>query len=453
MLKTRVPSVPEVVSRRARGAILRSLTAQLIDLIRSKPVEHEDLIAASHFVLDTVACVIGGQTSPPGRILLEWFEDTAGDPGRAAFLTSGLAHILEIDDLHKDSVTHPGCVVIPPAWYLAQRLGASGREFLTAVLHGYEAVTRVGMAVGPAHYKLWHNTSTCGPFGAAMAVATLLELDHEQTVWALGNAGTQSCGLWQFLPDNAMSKHLHTARAAEAGFMAASLAARGFTGAERILEGEQGFFRALCPDPIPDALLAEPDELWQLRRTSMKPWPCCRHTHPAIDAALELHRAMGAQSPVSVQVQTYQTALDVCDRSSPETLYTAKFSLQHCVNVALSDGRVDFESFDDAQRARFATVSSDTTLSTAPEFDEAYPRRWGAAVSVTLPSGEVMSAARRDCKSDPELPLSPQEITEKAQMVMRQGDNKEGVPIEQILNLPQAHETPGFPLRVTGGVQ
>ena len=96
---------------------MTSLTGNLIDLIRSKPVQDDDLIAASHLVLDTVACVIGGQASAPGRILIEWFEEVGRDSGRDAFLASGLAHILEIDDLHKDSVTHPGCVVIPLAWH------------------------------------------------------------------------------------------------------------------------------------------------------------------------------------------------------------------------------------------------------------------------------------------------------------------------------------------------
>jgi len=431
---------------------LRSLTTELADLIRSKPVAQEDLVAAAHFVLDTVACVIGGQTSTPGRMLLEWFQNAGRDPGRHAFLASGLAHILEIDDLHRDSITHPGCVVIPLAWHLAEQQGASGQEFLTAVLYGYEAGTRVGMSVGPSHYKTWHNTSTCGPFGATMAAATLLKLDQEQTVWALGNAGTQSCGLWQFLPDKAMSKHLHTAHAAEAGFTAASLAAHGFTGADHILEGEKGFFRALCPDPEPDVLVGEPDAPWQLRRTSIKPWPCCRHTHPALDAALELHHLINGEKPISVDIQTYQVAIDVCNQPSPDTLYAAKFSLQHCVNTALSDGKVSFESFDASQRDRFAAFSKNTTLSVTPEFNDAFPQRWGAAVTTTLPSGKVISAMRRDCKGDPESPLSHNEISEKAQMVMGQGGQKKGSVelIKKILDLPQAPKMPRFPLHATG---
>ena len=429
---------------------MTSLTGHLIDLIRSKPVQDDDLIAASRLVLDTVACLIGGQTSAPGRILLEWFEEVGRDSGRDAFLASGLAHILEIDDLHNDSVTHPGCVVIPLAWHLADREASSGREFLTAVLHGYEAMTRIGMAVGPAHYKVWHNTSTCGPFGAAMAAATLLGLDNEQAIWALGNAGSQSCGVWQFLPDGAMSKHLHTARAAEAGYVAATLAARGFTGAEHILEGEQGFFRAFCPDPDTDAVLADSEAPWQLTRTSLKPWPCCRHTHPAIDASLALHPDIGDQPLSRVEIRTFQAALDVCDRPAPLTSYAAKFSLQHCVNVALSDGEVGFESFDDVYRARLAESSSNTNVTATPEFDDAYPGRWGAAVSATLASGEVITAVRKDCKGDPKSPLSPQEIVEKAHRVARHGDqeNDPSSLIEQVLSMPQASRMPPFPLPV-----
>src|SRR5690606_14080258 len=126
---------------------------------------------------------------------------------------------------------------------------------------------RVGMAVGPAHYRVWHNTATCGPYGSAMAAAELLGLDDVQAVHALGNAGTQSAGLWQFLETGAMSKHLHAGRAAEAGIVAAELAARGFTGAPAILEGEKGFFAGACPDARPEALLADPAAPWQLRLT------------------------------------------------------------------------------------------------------------------------------------------------------------------------------------------
>jgi 2-methylcitrate dehydratase PrpD len=434
--------------------MLESLTSKLINLIDSKPILDSDLAAASRFVLDTVACVIGGQNSVPGNILKDWFNGADRGTGSDVFLASGLAHILEIDDLHRDSVVHPGCVVIPLAWHLSARLGKSGREFLEAVLHGYEAVTRIGMAVGPAHYKVWHNTSTCGPFGAAITASKLLGLNHEQTVWALGNAGTQSCGLWQFLPDEAMSKHLHTARAAEAGYTAATLAARGFTGAEFILEGKQGFFRALCPDAKPEAVLAAPKAPWQLTQTSIKPWPCCRHTHPAIDAALELHSSIDQQLSYKVDVETFQAALDVCNRPLPQTAYTAKFSLQHCVNIALVDGVVDFESFNESQRTRLSKASANTSVRATPEYSDAFPERWGATVRVTSPSGDVITATRKDCKGDPQSPLSPQEIELKAQMVLSNAAPAKTSRnlISQVLSLSDAQKMPVFPLSTLGEI-
>src|SRR5262249_53218619 len=207
-------------------------------------------------------------------------------------------------------------------------------------LAGYEASTRIGNAVGKAHYKVWHSTSTCGPFGSAMAAAELLGLDEAQCVSALGNAGTQACGLWEFLAAGAMSKHLHTARAAEAGLLAALLAREGFTGPDTILEGEKGFFRGLCPDPTPEAVLAEPEAPWQLTLSSIKPWPCCRHTHPTIDAAIALHNQLGGRKIARVEVATYRAALDVCDRPAPQDPYSAKFSPQQCGGMPLRAGRL-----------------------------------------------------------------------------------------------------------------
>src|SRR5690606_12549585 len=127
-----------------------------------------------------------------------------------------------------------------------------------------------------AHYHYFHNTSTCGVFGATVVAGSLLGLSSEQFLHALGHAGTQSSGLWQCRLENAQSKQLHTGRAAQAGILAAQLAQHGLTGATRILEGELGFFHALCPDGDPDRLLADATDPWRIHGTSFKPWPACR---------------------------------------------------------------------------------------------------------------------------------------------------------------------------------
>ena len=406
----------------------QSLTEGLVQLIRAKPITQADYDAAALFTLDAVANILAGRNSAPGKVLLDWWQARASnevpEPSRLAFLMGALCHILETDDLHRESVVHPGCVVVPAVWALANKNMQSGHDVLRAVLQGFEATTRVGMAVGPAHYRIWHNTATCGPYGSAMAAASLFDLTDEQAVHALGNAGTQSAGLWQFLETGAMTKHLHAGHAAEAGLRAADLAVFGFTGPPEILEGEKGFFKAACPDAKPEMVLIDPDALWQLRRTSIKPWPSCRHTHPAIDAAEELRVALGTFDEADiheVEVGTYQAALDVCNRPVANSEYEAKFSLQHTVAATLLLPRVDFAAFDEESRARAASLALRVKPVTEDPYASAYPVNWGARVRVILKDGSEFETRRENAKGDPEAPLSKDDMVAKAEMLLAHG--------------------------------
>ena len=391
-----------------------ALVPSLTQLINRKRITIDDLRSAQLLVIDTIACAIAAFETEPARILARMPHNTLGDPMRRAFYFGGLSHIIEMDDLHRSSVTHPGTVVIPAAWAVAEAENLGGQAFLTAVLKGYEACCRIGNAVGKAHYKVWHNTSTCGPFGSAMAASSLYGLSEVQTIWALGNAGTQSSGLWEFMASGAMSKHLHTARAAESGLLAAYLAREGFTGPDTILEGEKGFFKALCPDPEPGRVLANADAPWELNSSSIKPWPCCRHTHPAIDAALELHSQIGSQTITQVDVFTYRAALNVCDRPMPNDSYSAKFSLQHCVAKALQDGEVKLDSFDESARQKTNVLRLKINLHFSNDIESRYPEAWGTDVHVTFVNGQKLEAKRKHTKGDPQNALSESELKNKA---------------------------------------
>jgi 2-methylcitrate dehydratase PrpD len=431
-----------------------SLTGELVRLIRKKQPGADDRERAALFVLDTLACAIGSLRSEPARILDAVAPMASGDVARRAFHLGGLSHIIEMDDLHRDSVTHPGCVVIPAAWAVAQARDIGGHAFLDAVLAGYEACCRIGMSVGREHYRVWHNTSTCGPFGSAMAVAELIGLSDEQAVWALGNAGTQSSGLWQFLETGAMSKHLHTARAAESGVLAALLAAEGFSGPPEILEGEKGFYAGLCPDPDPSAVTAGPERDWELTRTSIKPWPCCRHTHPTIDAALALHAELDGAPIATIEVGTYRAALDVCDRPDPQDPYSAKFSLQHCVAIALDEGAVGLDSFDADARARAAATRARVTTGLNGEIDRAYPGAWGTEVTVTTRDGRRLAALRRDAKGDPGNPVNAEDMVKKARALMTGNGMDEAASarlIDAILGLAEDRPVRGLGLFETVG--
>ncbi|MBL6942131.1 MAG: MmgE/PrpD family protein, partial [Rhodospirillales bacterium] len=408
-----------------------------------------DLDAAALFTLDAVANALAGRRTEPGKKLLALSErlNASADPGRMALLQGGLTHILEMDDLHRASVVHPGCVVVPAVFALAAETGVAGIEFLRAVLQGFEATCRVGMAVGQEHYRIWHSTATCGPFGSAMAASCLLELDEDACVDALGNAGTQAAGLWQFLDTGAMSKHLHAGRGAEAGVVAAELADLGFSGPPQILEGQRGLFAGACPDANPAALLAGPGQPWQLHETSIKPWPSCRHTHPAIDAALELSARIAPALIDTITVETYQAALDICDRPVPDSVYEAKFSLQHCVAAALNMGRIDFKVFEKQPRSEMADCRGRVTLRASDPYLSAYPKDWGAAVTLTMTDGVRLSAVRHHCKGDPEDCLSPDEMRAKARMLLEFGDVGEPEKlIDDILAMAHGGPPPVLPI-------
>jgi 2-methylcitrate dehydratase PrpD len=155
-----------------------------------------------------------GPDSGPSQILID---RSSSSPLVAAVANAAASHFAEQDDVHNGSVFHPAAVVFPPALAVAQAIGASGADLLTASVVGYEVGIRVGEFLGRSHYRIFHTTGTAGTIAAAAAVGWLLKLDATQMRHAFGSAGTQAAGLWEFLRTAADSKQLHTAHAAGAG--------------------------------------------------------------------------------------------------------------------------------------------------------------------------------------------------------------------------------------------
>ncbi|MSR35833.1 MAG: MmgE/PrpD family protein [Gemmatimonadetes bacterium] len=401
-----------------------SLSRALVTAVRALPVTDRDLRGAERFVRDWLGCTVAGRSGRPGIALVRYGKGQADLESRV-FLAAALAHVTETDDLHRASITHPGTVVVPTAVLLGRQLGVGGKAVLTAILAGYEVMLRVGEALGPRHYKIFHNTATAGVFGSAAAAASLLELSDEQWTWALGNAGTQAAGLWQFNEDATMSKPLHTGHAASAGLRAARLAREGFTGPARILEGNRGFFRGLCPDPNPDAVL-RPASGWKLHETSLKPYASCRHTHPVVDAALELRDQLAGTSfpgnDTRVAIESYAVAVGLNDDPDPGSPYAAQFSLQFCAATALLHGAPGLAAFEPAalQDADLRALLLRTSVAEDRALSAVYPASWGGTVEVTH-GGRAYRATRSAALGDPELPLSDAALDVKVRGLLEFG--------------------------------
>lgn len=363
-----------------------------------------------------VLTVIRAQGGSPQATLLATGEKTSC---LNAALVNGMAsHIIELDDVHRAAIIHAGAAVIPAALAVAEMRRAGGRELLAAIVTGYEVAIRVGEAVTPSHYYFWHTTGTCGTFGAAAAAGKLLDLTEEQLIWALGNAGTQAAGLWEFLADGAMSKHLHPGKAALNGVLAALLAKEEFTGATRILEGERGFCRATAAQfdlSRITAGLGRPP--YKVEENSFKIHASCRHTHPAVDVTLELAARNGIK-PVDVaniSVRTYGTALNITTNYQPATVYGAKFSLPFCVALALKNGRCGLADFTPAALAdpEIQELMSRVTLVLDDGLEARHPAHWPAVVEITDRSGQVYQGRTDFPRGDPENPVTTGELAAK----------------------------------------
>ncbi|KDB93386.1 MmgE/PrpD family protein, partial [Bordetella bronchiseptica] len=272
--------------------------------LRYEDIPPAVLRRAEDLFLDSLASILAGAGAPPVQAIARYaaamgpadgpsqnlVTRTGTTPLFAAMVNAAACHVVEQDDVHNGAVFHPAAVVFPPALAVAQALGRSGRDLLTAAVAGYEAGIRIGEFLGRSHYRIFHTTATVGPLAAAVTVGHLLRLDAAQMLHALGSAGTQSAGLWEFLRDAADSKQLHTAHAAAAGITAAYLAQDGFTGAQRILEGAQGLAAGMSSDADPSRLLDGLGQRWALAETSFKYHASCRHTHPAADALQHVMR-------------------------------------------------------------------------------------------------------------------------------------------------------------------
>lgn len=401
-----------------------------------RPVDQRARERAALAVLDWAGCAVAGAASPAGRMML----DRAGEDGEgrvslvgrdrrvsaaaAAAGNGALGNVLEMDDVDKRAVLHPGPTVIPAGLALAEEQGTTGAELLDAIVRGYEAVIRIGRATGPGHYRFWHTTATCGPFGAAAACASLLGLDSDGWRDALGLAGTTTGGLWQTRHEpRSMAKQWHAARAAQSGIEAACMARIGFTGPAFVLDGPQGLFAAACPDGDVEAVARDPDAGWAIHDVSIKPWGACRHAHAAIDAALLLRSKVDHAAISAIEVSSYPAAVDFCDKPDPKTVIEAKFSFQHAVAITLLDGPPPLAAFEPTAIARedVAALRRLTFVKADEPYAGAYPARYGAEVAVTLGSGEVVRAAAPDAWGDPENPVSRADVIAKARELIAWG--------------------------------
>jgi 2-methylcitrate dehydratase PrpD len=374
---------------------------------REKALEKEVIHHARRAVIDWHAALYPGMVVPPATLLEKAFAAESRSPRLKALIEGTAAHTVEVDDIFRDGIYHPGAPTIAAA------TAFSHKDYLRAVVVGYEISTRIGAAMGKAHYKHWHNTGTIGCFGAAAAAAEALKLERKQFAHALATVTTFAAGLQQAFRMDSMSKPLHAGRAAEAGVTAALAAREGVTGS---LDVMVGFAAAMGDKPDWEKGLATLGRDFHITQMTFKNHACCGHTFAAIDGALELKKRMQvkAEDIEQVEVATYKAGVEVAGYENPGTPAEGRFSLKYVVATALTHGSVRLAAFESARLNHPATkrVMERISVCVDPQLEAAFPAKRQARVAIRA-KGKREEWLQPTRVGDPDAPLSDRMLEEK----------------------------------------
>ncbi len=399
------------------GVSLTALPDRVVDSARLRIVDTlATVVAGAGMAMNQPYRSAVGRLSPPGQFLIPGI-DRALPLESAAEAMAALGHSTECDDGYRLGSVHPGIVVIPPTVLLAIEQRAHLGQLIEAVVAGYEACGLVAQAVHPvSRQRGFHNTGIAGVIGAAAASARLLALDAERTEAALGLAASGACGLFAFLHGGGDTKKLHAGHAAREGLRAARLAADGLDGPRDVLEGRDGFLQAFGGGTELD----DGESGWVIERCYTKPYACCRHLHPALDAARDALRALDTPAGTieRVEVETYAIAAE--HAHVPWTTPSqAQLSFGYCLAVGLLRGGIVPADMETAMREDpdVNRLAERVAVRTEPSLDRAYPRTRPARVTIRLADGRSVARSVDDPRGSPTNPLTRDELADKTRQL------------------------------------
>jgi 2-methylcitrate dehydratase PrpD len=389
---------------------------------------------ARRYLLDAIGSMIIGATKPWSQIAMDFSVNTGGAsagpctvvgstqataPQMAALANGTMGHGFEIDDVHDESLTHPGIVVVPAAMAVAEQQRISGAEFIMAVVLGYELNGRAGLGVGAVPHMLagFYPTGTSGVFGSAAAAARLLCRNAEQCSHAFGIAGSLASGIVEFSESGAMVKRLHAGRAAEGGVMAGYLASKGFTGPTTVLEGKFGFCRTFSNAPALDRLLEGLGTDYKIRQTTVKPYACCSDIHPVIDALLEIKgkHTFDPADVTHILVESTTKLFQLNNIDGTKSIMTAQYSVPFTAGIVLLHDICNPGTYQESllRSAPVAALQRKVEMRVDEEFDRMFPKAIAACVTVTMKDGSVYTATNRGALGSIHNPLSGKQIEDK----------------------------------------
>jgi 2-methylcitrate dehydratase PrpD len=332
IVTSRIESVPEDVRHEARRAMVNYVGCALGGSVDT--------------AVDRAIRALGPYSGKPTASILGRNERM--DPLHASLMNGISSHVYDYDDTTPKNYIHPTSPVASALFAYASANPTSGRDFMEAFILGFEAESRIGNAVYPAHYDVgWHITGTAGVFGAAAAIGKLLDLQGHEMIWAIGLAATQAAGLREMF--GSMAKAFHPGRAAQNGYAAALLANAGFTAGEHGLEGPRGFAAVQAAKYDLSKITARLGEDFDLRANTYKPFPCGIVNHPTIDGCIQIHdeHRPEPQKIAAVRLRVAPLVMDLCNQQGITKGLQGKFSVYHGAAIGLVRGKAGIREYTD----------------------------------------------------------------------------------------------------------
>jgi 2-methylcitrate dehydratase PrpD len=401
-----LPNPPPLAGKGMGGSAAAGATDALVrfvDGLRLDELTLEVCHYARRHLLDTVGVMIagaGGEVATRAEAMLASVRPAgnvavAGRARRAdlldaAFLGGTAAHGIELDDGYRQGSVHPGCAVVPALLALAQMKETSGKALITALVAGYETVTAIGRACHPdLRQRGFHPTGAVAVLGAAAAAGKLRGLSVVQLANALGLAASSAAGLFAFVNGGADIKRLHAGHAAREGLQAALLAEQGIEGPPHVIEARDGFMQAFAFGRVRSIELP-PAVPFGITDCYIKPYPCCRHIQPAVEALIGLltDEKIAADDVQRIDIETYRIAAEHAE-TGWDDFASAQLSFPYLIALALKFRAIKLEHFSEQQRRdpALAALAAKVRVTAPPAVDRLYPQLRPARVTLTTARG------------------------------------------------------------------
>jgi 2-methylcitrate dehydratase PrpD len=431
--------------------------ASFVSGFRYERIPADVLARIKLLVLDSLGCAIHGADLAWSRILREalaeldetksarvWGTTDRLSPPHAVLANGSLVQSFELDDVHRVGVLHVGAVTLPPIFAVIERdPSISGRDFLAATVAGYEIGPRVGICMGQEHIgQGWHSGATLGVFSAVCGAAAALRLDTEQTVNAIGIAGTQSAGLMA-AQYGAMVKRMHAGRSAQSGYYGAILARRGYTGIRNVFESEYGGFCSTFSRSHDrynlNALSAGLGERFETLQIALKFYSCVGSNHTTLDAirAIRMRRPFMIEDVDKIVVYGSKVTVDhVGWPYKPEGLTSAQLNMPYCVATYLIEGDAFVAQFTEDKVADPARIAFSRRVEVLedPQITALGPRyRHKVRVEIRLKNGEIHEETVEAPRGSEKKFATDQDVIDKFRKLA--GSRMKELQIDRIIDL------------------